>query len=833
MLLLSCWLPPILIGALAFGAYGPILMRPSEEFFFLSYDDDANFERASNIQQLSVDNVRWALASSNSTILHVWEPVALVTKMCVASVLGFRAASYAKFGIMCHITNSALGFSVWRRILVAAIPSHRVNDAEALLVGSLFTLSVLFAVHPVNVEVVRWISANGYSLAGVMTLLSLAAHTEWLLGSGRPTWLLLILSTTSWLLHACAIFAKPAAVSVSIVPLAVGLIVCSPHASDRCTITRAVAGAVPFFAITGAAIPVILGASATARHSDEVAQVEADEQGGAGWGRKGFVDFEEEPDMGQKLLRASLAVWFYVAKVLCPFVLPSRYGPSHWRYYEPPGVNLGNPVYIASSAAIVLLVLGLCLRMLVLLVWTRTSRAGGFSAAITRCQANFWFWPLLAFCSFVGLLAPALGIFGQHINSLGSDRYCYLPFLYVLVPGVASFMYWILLRICRAADGAVRCRPKIAFTIVSSLLALYAICLPANRSACVKWNSSETLWRHAVEQDASKANVMNLATELMTKQTHSNRTARVDEAVLLYRQLVASRSADLTVILGLANALTMAGKADEALEVYEGATQILEGKSTAMQHQLYANYAQALASVERFEAAIGMYKAAIAAKPGAANERFGLGNVYRGTGQEELAIAEYEAVLNEIDSDHAPSWLNLGNLRKKKKGGKKEALVCFEKAVAADPTYAIAFSQLGHTLQQLRRVPEAIEALEKAVSIDPLHVNTWFKLAYTLNKEGRQEEAIEAYRQVLALEPTRHDARQNLGVVLHESEQFGDAVVEYRKVLAATPDDAGVLLNLGLALRSVGDEDSAKEELRRAVEIQPKYGSNFREGELD
>jgi tetratricopeptide (TPR) repeat protein len=369
--------------------------------------------------------------------------------------------------------------------------------------------------------------------------------------------------------------------------------------------------------------------------------------------------------------------------------------------------------------------------------------------------------------------------------------------------------------------------------VASIAFAIYATCLHANRSACIKWSTNEALWRHAVELDAGKHGIMNLATELMTKELQWNQTARVDEAIGLYRQLASSRPEDLTVGLGLANALVMGGNSGEALAVYEDAIKNrLEGKSSAMRHQVHANYAQVLAAVENFEEAIQSYKAAIAIKPDVANERFGLANVYRATGQDDLATAEYEYVVNEIESDHAPSWLNLGNLRKKQKGGKKEALVCFERAVAADPRNAIAYSQLGYTLQQLRRVPEATEALRTAVSIDPLHVNTWFKLAFALNKKGLTEEAIEAYHEVLALDPARGDARQNRGVLLHESGKLKEAIVEYRHVLTAAPDDGGVLLNLGLALRGLGDEDAAKEALRLAVTIQPKYSQRFQEGEV-
>ena len=181
-----------------------------------------------------------------------------------------------------------------------------------------------------------------------------------------------------------------------------------------------------------------------------------------------------------------------------------------------------------------------------------------------------------------------------------------------------------------------------------------------------------------------------------------------------------------------------------------------------------------------------MYKVAIDAKPDVAGERFGLANAYRAIGEEALAIAEYERVVGEIDASHAPSWLNLGNLRKKEKGGKKEALRCYERASEADPTSAITLSQLGaRAAAAFAETRRTIERLQESVRVDPLHVNTWFKLAHTLDKEGLRDRAIDAYRRVVALDPTRADAQQNLGVILHKSERYNEAIAEHRRMPSA------------------------------------------------
>ena len=50
-----------LVGAVGLGSFLPILTRSSEEFEFLSYDDNINFESLDNIRQLSIDNLKCPL----------------------------------------------------------------------------------------------------------------------------------------------------------------------------------------------------------------------------------------------------------------------------------------------------------------------------------------------------------------------------------------------------------------------------------------------------------------------------------------------------------------------------------------------------------------------------------------------------------------------------------------------------------------------------------------------------------------------------------------------------------------------------------------------------
>jgi Flp pilus assembly protein TadD len=57
-----------------------------------------------------------------------------------------------------------------------------------------------------------------------------------------------------------------------------------------------------------------------------------------------------------------------------------------------------------------------------------------------------------------------------------------------------------------------------------------------------------------------------------------------------------------------------------------------------------------------------------------------------------------------------------------------------------------------------------------------------------------------------------------------------EAVELYRRVIAAAPENAGAHLNLGFALRSMGRDEEAEAELRRAVELDPRLASRIPPG---
>ena len=83
--------------------------------------------------------------------------------------------------------------------------------------------------------------------------------------------------------------------------------------------------------------------------------------------------------------------------------------------------------------------------------------------------------------------------------------------------------------------------------------------------------------------------------------------------------------------------------------------------------------------------------------------------------------------------------------------------------------------------------------------------------------------AIEAYRKAVALDPQQSDAYFNLGFIYASHRDFSKAEEAYGQVVRLSPpylDEA--LFNLALVQEKQGKKKQSKENLERALKVNPK-----------
>src|SRR5437764_8655762 len=164
---------------------------------FVTYDDPQYvYENAKVAAGLSLEGVSWAFTH---TVAGNWHPLTTISHMLDCQLYGLKPAGHHFTNVLFHTIAVVLLFlllqqmtgSLWRSTFVAA----------------------LFAIHPLHVESVAWISERKDVLSAVFFMLTLAAYARYVRAPSVTSYLLLLL------FFALGLMSKPMLVSVPFVLL--------------------------------------------------------------------------------------------------------------------------------------------------------------------------------------------------------------------------------------------------------------------------------------------------------------------------------------------------------------------------------------------------------------------------------------------------------------------------------------------------------------------------------------------------------------------------------------------------------------------------------------
>jgi tetratricopeptide (TPR) repeat protein/SAM-dependent methyltransferase len=151
-----------------------------------------------------------------------------------------------------------------------------------------------------------------------------------------------------------------------------------------------------------------------------------------------------------------------------------------------------------------------------------------------------------------------------------------------------------------------------------------------------------------------------------------------------------------------------------------------------------------------------------------------------------------------------------------------EAVASYNKALTLMPDYAEAHSNLGVSLQELRKLDEAVASYNKAIALNPDLAEAHASLGNALKEMDRLEDAVASYRKAIALDPDLAGAHTNLGLALQDQGRLEDAAASHRRTIALNPDFAEAHSYLGSALQELGKSEDAFTCQRRAVALDPQ-----------
>ncbi|MEX2271136.1 MAG: sulfatase-like hydrolase/transferase [Vicinamibacterales bacterium] len=219
--------------------------------------------------------------------------------------------------------------------------------------------------------------------------------------------------------------------------------------------------------------------------------------------------------------------------------------------------------------------------------------------------------------------------------------------------------------------------------------------------------------------------------QMLAQAGNAQREGRQDEAIALYRQVIARRADTEDAYRKLALVYWRQGRARDAIEILEAAL-----KAGVTQSEVRIKLGQYLAEAGQPQRAIELLEASAGSDPDAL---IGLGNAYMLANREPQAISTFERLL-AIDPRNALAHENIGaaHLRRRNYAAAEQSL---RAALAIDPNLAGAHTALGVALAETGRQEAAIESWKRAVAIEPRELNALYNLTVYLAQMGRRDEA--------------------------------------------------------------------------------------------
>lgn len=420
------------VALVTFAVFSPALQNG-----FVSWDDSENFIHNPHYRGLAWSNIKWMVTSAH---MGHYIPVAWLTLGVDYILWGMDPWGYHLTSITLHAGNAFLFYVVARRLIEVALGNATLG---ALSLGAA-TAALVFALHPLRVESVAWVTERRDLVMGFFTLLTVGAYLRaWRLGApGR------LHGGWRWMavgFFALALLGKSIAVGLPLVLLALDVYplrrVSPREPGWRRQLGWLAIEKAPFLALSGIVSGVMLVIGA----------------------QRGFMTPLDALGIPERLAVSAYGLTFYLGKTLAPWALSPLY--FLYRPVEPLA-----PQYVVAGVVVLLV--------------TATA-----ILAFRRWPAGLAIW-----VGYVALLLPVIGI-AHNGHQVAADRYTYVACLgWALVAGAGVAWCWeagrtgrISRRVAAAASGAA-----VAVVIALGGLTIQQIAV---------WRDSVTLWRHAARVD--------------------------------------------------------------------------------------------------------------------------------------------------------------------------------------------------------------------------------------------------------------------------------------------------------------------------------------------
>ncbi len=698
--LLRAMAHPAVACALLVGAI-TVAFWPVTQAGFINYDDPEYVTENAYVQGgLSLRGVWWALTAHHASN---WHPLTWVSHMMDVTLFGNRAAGPHSVNLLLHAANAALVF-VWLK---------RMSGAY----GRSLVVAALFALHPLHVESVAWVSERKDVLSTLFWMLTLLTYARYVeqLQVQSPTskaWYGLALI---W--FALGLMSKPMLVTVPLVMLLLDY-----WPLQRAELKREGGKVEGLNALVREKAPFLV-LSALSCAVTVLAQ------------RKAMPSLAGLP-LSLRAENALVSYVRYLGKAFWPADLAVPYPhPTHW----------GGGV-VAAAAVLVVGVCGLA----------------GWGGRRWPFVFTGWFW-------FLVTLVPVIGIVQVGTQAM-ADRYTYVPLV-----GVFIVMVW------GVAKGLGRWRGgKVAGGVGAFILLLGLGGLTWRQASYwrdTEWlfrhaaavtrdnytalaNIGAALFEQGKLDEAIRYCQQALEIKPDYADGHNNLGAALEKkggggSMGEYRQALRFSPGHSGALYNLGNALLARGREAEAAECFEAVVRVKPNNYEARN-----NLANAWLALGKIDEAISQYRLALQLRPTNDKVLKNLGAALVKKGKLEEASVYYRRAL-KVDPKDGLGHYALG-LVLALQGKWEEAIAHYSATVRLAPPNPEVQYNLGYAFRMSGKLPEALVHLDEALRLRPEFPLAHYNLACVLVQHGQREEALGHLTEALRQQPNYPEAKQKL-----------------------------------------------------------------------
>jgi tetratricopeptide (TPR) repeat protein len=612
---------------------------------FVNFDDDLYVYNAPAIQ--AGPTLKGIAAAFTSPHARNWHPLTTLSHMLDCRLYGLKAGGHHATNVLLHTIAGLLLFRVLRQMTGAFWKSAIV--------------AALFAVHPLHVESVAWVSERKDVLSAVFFFLMLDAYVRY----ARVPSITRYLVVTA--LFAAGLMSKPMLITAPIVLLLL----------DYWPLSRF-------------------------------------EQSSLTTGKKKRARCNNQKHMIRRLFLEKIPLLVFAAGAgIVTFVLQKRAAgaipplPFLWRAEN---AVISYVIYAWKTLWPTRLAVFYPHPNDTLATW-QVALAIAFLLAIT-CAAivwrdkrpylfTGWFWYLV-------MLVPVIGL--VQVGEQGhADRYTYLPSI-----GLFLIAVWLTADVI----GVRRSRSQFA---VAAAVAIAIIAALAWRTSIQTstWRNSETLWTHALavspDNDVAHNNLGYLCAgrgELDKAISHFESAARIRSGKRDAHYDLGSAF----VQMNLADDLARKGRSDEAMVHYEEAIRLQPNYAEA-----YYNRGNVLYAKGRIDEAIADFEKTLQIQPNDADAHTGLGNALLRKGALKEAIAHYNQAMalapEDPHSRNNLAWVLATSSDASIRDGAKAVELAQQAVSLSGGRELLFFRTLASAYAETGRFSDAIAVIQQAVGI--------------------------------------------------------------------------------------------------------------------